>query len=580
MRYACDAMDVPTDNPPVKMSQPREGEVRTRFAPSPSGHLHVGGARTALFNWAYAKRHGGSFILRIEDTDVKRSFEAASVGFLENLRWLGIAWDEGPVLDDLGGGAYGPYFASQRLDVYHLYIEQLINAGRAYRAFETAEQLQAKRAQARAENRNYMYDRAALKLDRETADRYAAEARPYVVRFLTPDEGDAIVRDEVLGEVRTPTTEMDDFVILKADGYPTYHFAVVVDDALMGVTHVIRGQEHLNNSARHVLLQDALGFDRPVYAHLPLIFNPDGSKMSKRDKDKALRAEVRERGITEPPTHADGAHVIDPDTWSSWLENKDHQLDLEALERLANHLHVHLPEINVHDFRRNGYLPDVLVNYLALLGWSPGQDIEKFDQDFLVERFSLDRVQKSAAKFDREKLLAFNLNAIQDMPVEQFVEKVREHSRRYHPAFLDAMSEQQFRLFAEANQVRSKTLEDPFSSCRFFIVADEAIEYEDSKAVRKALQKGEPNGYAHLEGVLAVLKRLDDWSVEALKAAVEGYAEQHADGKLGKVAQPLRVAVTGGPISPAIFETLAILGRDSTINRIERCLAQRESVQT
>src|SRR5690606_30138318 len=216
--------------------------VRTRFAPSPSGHLHVGGARTALFCWAYARKHGGKFMLRIEDTDAKRSSDAASMAFLEDLKWLGIDWDEGPEYDGCGGGAHGPYFQSQRLDIYNRYIEQLIAEGKAYRAFETPEELDAQRQQARAEKRNYKYDRAALKLSPETVQRYLDEGRPHVVRFKLPDFETVTIHDEVRGDVTVTRNELDDFVIRKADGYPTYHFAVVVDDELMGVTHIIRAQ--------------------------------------------------------------------------------------------------------------------------------------------------------------------------------------------------------------------------------------------------------------------------------------------------------------------------------------------------
>ncbi|MCH8343225.1 MAG: glutamate--tRNA ligase [Planctomycetes bacterium] len=560
------------------MSESKSSIVRTRFAPSPSGHLHVGGARTALFCWAYAKAHGGSFILRIEDTDQKRSSDTATRALLDDLAWLGIRWDEGPAHDGCGPGEHGPYFASQRLDLYHRYIDILLEQGKAYRAFEGPEQLEAARAAARAQKRVYRYDRAALKLDRATIQRYLDEDRPHVVRFKAPDEQPVNVHDEVYGEVTVRPEEIDDFVILKGDGYPTYHFAVVVDDELMGVTHVIRGQEHLYNTAKHVLLQDALGFRRPVYAHLSLIFNPDGSKMSKRDKDKALRNAVRERGLERSPAmpHSSNEAVMSEEHWRSWLSNKDHPLELESAERLALALDIDLPEIDVKDFRRAGYLPEVMVNYLALLGWSPGGDIEKFDQQFLIEHFDLDRVLKSPARFDRDKLLAFNLDALQAMSTEQFIARLRQHGERYHPEYGRELSDEQFAMFAAANHQRSKTLDDPFRSGRFFIMSDDQIVYEQSKAVHKALETGEPNGYAHLEAVMPLLKELSEWMVETLERLLKRYADERADGKLAKVAQPLRIAVTGTTVSPAIFETLAILGRDAVLNRIERCLSNRK----
>ena len=553
------------------MSQANSKVLRTRFAPSPSGPLHVGGARTALFCWAYAKAHGGSFILRIEDTDQKRSSDAACQALMQDLRWLGIDWDEGPEYDGLGGGESGPYFCSKRLDIYHKYIEQLIDEGKAYRAFESPQKLQAARENAKRQKRNYRYDRASLNLDQATIQTYLDEARPYVVRIKLPEDESAVVHDVVRGEVTVDPQEMDDFVILKADGYPTYHFAVVIDDELMNITHIIRGQEHLNNTAKHVLLQDALGFNRPVFAHISLIFNPDGSKMSKRDKDKVLRSVVREKNIQSPPTSA-----VSDDTWRWWSQSKDHQLDLNDALKLADALSIDLPEVDVDDFRRSGYLPDVLVNYLALLGWSPGNDIEKFDRDFLVANFDLDRVIKSHAKFDREKLLAFNLDAIQAMSPPEFRDRWHAHLSAYHPQFIERLSDEQFEMLAAANQSRSKTLDDTVRSSEFFIMPDDAIEYEQTKFVRKALGNGDPNGYDHLAAIKPLLADLTEWTKEAIEQVVVHYAHEHADGKLGKVAQPLRIAVSGSTVSPAIFETLAILGRDAVVNRITRCLASRQ----
>jgi glutamyl-tRNA synthetase len=550
--------------------------VRTRFAPSPSGHLHVGGARTALFCWAYARKRGGRFMLRIEDTDQKRSSDAASIGFLKDLKWLGIDWDEGPEFEGCGGGAHGPYFQSQRLDIYTRCIDRLIASGRAYRAFETPEELEAARARAKAEGRAYRYDRAALRLDAATIERFVSEQRPHVVRFRIPDDVERTTfHDQVRGENTVERTELDDFVIRKADGFPMYNFAVVVDDEMMGVTHVIRAQEHLSNTIRHVLLQEALGFRRPVYAHLSVITNPDGSKMSKRDKDKALRAAVKARGLGAPPRGEGGAMTVDAQIWAWWLSDKDHQLDLDAAERLAAVLQVQLPEINVDDFRRAGYLPEVMVNYLSLLGWSPGDQIEKFDAAFLIERFDLDRVIKSPAKFDRAKLLAFNNDAIAAMPPEEFHQRFRRHCEVFHPEFTRKLTPDQFRALAIANQPRCKTLEDAARTSRFFILPDETIMYEDSKPVREAMLKGQPGGYDHLEAMLPVLETLSPWNEAALEAAIKTYAESAGGGNLGRVAQPLRIAVSGGVVSPAIYVTLAILGRETVLNRIRRCLSMR-----
>jgi len=547
--------------------------LRTRFAPSPTGHLHVGGARSALFCWAFARSHGddGRLLLRIEDTDQKRSSAEAGMGFLEDLDWLGIDWDEGPEHGDSGGGASGPYFQSQRLELYASHMQRLIDAGLAYRAFETADELNAARAEARRNKIAYKYDRAALKLDAATVNAWFEEGRAHVIRFKVPDAEAIVVHDEVLGDVCIEPGTLEDFVIRKADGFPTYHFAVVVDDELMGVTHVIRGQEHLANTPKHVLLQTALGFDHPAYAHVSLIFNPDGSKMSKRDKDKALRTYVREQGIDAPP---EGCGINAGD-WSVWVGDKTVQLSTAHAESLAQVLGIELPEINVADFRAAGYLPEVLLNYLALLGWSPGGDREQFDGDFLIANFSLDRIVKSPAKFDRAKLKAFNLDAIQAMSVESWVGLLRAFAERYEPAFLQAMTPEQFQTFAESNKERSKTLLEPFDSGRFFVLSDDAIIWADVKGVRKALVKGDVPGYDRLAGVRDVLVAVEPWTASALEQAVTVWAEAHCDGNLGKVAQPLRVAVSGGTISPPIFDTLAILGRDAVLARIERCLSNR-----
>jgi glutamyl-tRNA synthetase len=548
-----------------------DAPIRTRFAPSPSGHLHVGGARSALFCWAFAKGRDGRFLLRIEDTDQKRSSEAASTGILEDLAWLGIDWDEGPPWHGRGGGDRGPYYQSQRLDVYEPWLQQLLDSGQAYRAFETTEELEAARQRARAEKRAYRYDRGALQIDSETVDRWVAEGRPHVVRFKVPRDQAVVVQDAVLGEIRVEPGELEDFVIRKADGFPTYHFAVVVDDAMMGVSHVIRGQEHVANTSKHALLIDALGFSRPVWAHVSLIFNPDGSKMSKRDKDKTLRSAVKARGLASPPEGCD----IDERPWAAWLADTNSQLDTKATVALAEALGIELPEINVDDFRRAGYLPEVLVNYLSLLGWSPGEDREQFDRTFLAEHFGLDRIVKSPAKFDRAKLHAFNLDAIQAMDDEQFMVRLQAFCQDHEPEFLEAMSTHQFKLFALANKARSKTLREPIISGRFFVQADEEIQWPMTKAVRKALCKGEPNGFDRLAAIRDLLAAAEPWDRAHLEEIMTTWAQTNCQGNLGKIAQPIRVAVSGGPISPPIFDTLEILGKEAVVNRIDRCLAHR-----
>lgn len=321
------------------------------------------------------------------------------------------------------------------------------------------------------------------------------------------------------------------------------------------------------NTARHLRLQEALGFRRPVYAHLPLIFNPDGSKMSKRDKDKALRTAVKQRQLAAPPA------AVGVGAFASWLKDKDRQLEFEEANALSEALGVPLPEINVDDFRRSGYLPDVLCNYLALLGWNPGGDVEKFDKAFLVERFSFDRVMKGPAKFDRAKLLAFNHDAIQALSTEEFVRLFRAHCAEFHPEFIERLTPEHFDLLAAANHKRSKTLDDQVRSSRFFIDGDESITYDAAdKNLRKVMCAGEPTGRAHLEALLPILQGVSDWSVATLEQAISAYVQLHAGGNLGKVAQPLRIAISGTTISPAIYETLTILGCDATLRRMRRCI--------
>jgi glutamyl-tRNA synthetase len=402
---------------------------------------------------------------------------------------------------------------------------------------------------------------------------FIAEGRQPVVRFRAGEVA-VTIHDEVLGDATLPAGEVDDFVIRKKDGFPTYHFAVVVDDELMGVTHVLRAQEHFTNTAKHMLLQDALGFRRPVYGHLSIIKNPDDSKMSKRDKDKVLRKAVKERALTAPP-----AGTVTAEEWSRWLGDDNIQLELEGAIRLGEALKVQLPEINVDDFRRSGYLPEVLCNFLALNGWSPGHDIEKFDNEFLKQRFGLDRVMKTPAKFDRVKLLAFNTDAITGMPPDEFARRCREHARQFRAEFLARLDDTAFALLMRASQERSKTLDDPFKANGFLLAADDALAFSDDKNVRKALgigaspADGARSGLDHLRAMRAILAALPDWSQGAIEAAATAYAAEHAAAKIGAVAQPLRIGVSGSTVSPPIWDTLVLVGRMSALARIDRCLA-------
>ncbi len=550
----------------------------TRFAPSPSGHLHVGGARTALFSWAYAKGRGGTFVIRIEDTDQKRSSDAASVGFLKDLEWLGIRWDEGPEYrapdgTTVGGGPNGSYFQSERLAIYAKYTEQLVAQGNAYESWETPAELDAMRKEATARKEAFRY-RFPGEPTADARAAFVAEGRVPVIRFRTPQHAITIC-DEILGEATLPAGEVDDFVIRKKDGFPTYHFAVVVDDELMGVTHVMRAQEHFTNTAKHMVLQDALGFRRPSYGHLSIIKNPDDSKMSKRDKDKVLRKAVKERALFSPP-----AGTVSAVEWGAWINDDNVQLSLEGAIALAAALAVTLPEINVDDFRRSGYLPETICNFLALNGWSPGHDIEKFDNAFLLEKFSLDRVMKTPAKFDRAKLLAFNTDAINAMSRGDFLRRCAEHARQFRPEFVAGLGAARLELLMHASHERSKTLDDPFRSNGFLLVGDNALVFSDDKQVRKALglaaaaaSDGSRTGLDHLRAMRTLLAALPEWTHDALESAANAYAAEHAGGKIGSVAQPLRIGISGTTVSPPIWDTLVLVGRNSALARIDRCLA-------
>ncbi|MFG0283984.1 MAG: glutamate--tRNA ligase [Phycisphaerales bacterium JB039] len=574
--------------------------VITRFAPSPTGHLHIGGVRTALFCWAMARQagDGGRFLLRIEDTDQARSSEAATRGILEDLAWLGLAWDEGPEFVSGGrpvGGdprGVGPFFQAQRVALYQRYIDELIEKDLAYPAFETGEELAELREAAQVRKETFKYRRLDG-YDRKAALARVAAGEACVIRFRSP--GEAItVADQVLGDVTIGAEEQDDFVIRKADGFPTYHFAVVVDDELMGVTHILRGQEHLINTPRHVALQRALGFRTPQYAHLPLIFNPDGSKMSKRDKDKAVRGAWREatKGRSDEATkgvvdrvegivaEGTGGGALSAGEFEAWEKDKSRQLPADVTRALAGALGVELPEIDVEDFRRSGYVPSVILNYLALLGWNPGEkdaegrNIERFDMDYLVEKFGVERIGKSASKFDREKLLAFNADEIQNrMTDDQFLEALRPWLARYAPDLLERFDPPRLAMYIEAIRPRCRTLADAASADGpggFVLKADDAIEF-DEKAVDKFLRKGEPSGLSLLGELREVIAQVDPFEPEAIEAQIKTWCEGKSLG-MGKAAQPLRVAMTGSSASPGLGQTVALVGRAGAVARIERAM--------
>jgi glutamyl/glutaminyl-tRNA synthetase len=581
---------------------PSSPDVLTRFAPSPTGHLHIGGARTALFCWAFAKHYGGHFILRIEDTDQARSSDESARGIMEDMAWLGIEWDEGPELSwkgrTIGGDprGVGSFFQARRVPIYTKWVMHLVEQGKAYPAFEKSEELEAKRKVAVAAKQTYRYDRAALAEMPDIKDRLKRmeTGEPHVVRFFAPRE-EVVVHDQVLGDVKYAPGEMDDFVIRKADGFPTYHFAVVVDDETMGITHVLRAQEHLNNTPRHVALQKALGFKTPTYGHMPLIFNMDGSKMSKRDKAKVARKTVKDALAKDKALTPQGlaaAMRLDGKLFADFIAAENDSLDVA--QAVAAHFKINLPEVEVADFRANGYTPEAICNFVALLGWNPGlktadgKDLEKFDTKFLSEQFDLKRIGKTNSKFDRAKLLSFNSDAIGAMTEVLFVERWLEFLSEFEPTVhskVAGLSQEKLLLLARALKPRAKTFRDATRPIGFLFMADNAVDF-DPAAVEKNLKApvptsplagtaGTTTGLELLQGLRGVLADSPSFSPanpQALETAIATFAESKGV-KLGTAAQALRVALTGSGVSPALGDTLAILGQASVLTRLDRALA-------
>jgi glutamyl-tRNA synthetase len=540
--------------------------VRTRFAPSPTGSLHVGGARTALYCKLFAHKHGGRFVVRIEDTDRTRSTIEATRGIQRDLKWLGLRWDEGPGHDEVGD--YGPYFQSKRLEVYDRHVQQLLDKGQAYEAWESREELDAMRKEVEARKDTFRYHRRTYTA--EELDQFHEEGRSPVVRLVSPGT-DYVVRDLILGEVTVPGTDLDDIVIRKADGFPTYHFAVVIDDYLMEISLVLRGQEHLMNTAKHLILYQAFEWEPPEFAHLPLIFNPEGSKMSKRDKTRVARAAAHEeresRGRQGLPNArwrwlAEEANLSQDEVRTFMDEEHDRSSVANAIARV---LHVELPMIEVMDFRRRGFLPEALLNYLTLLGWSPGDDREVMTPGEVQEAFTLDRVTKTAARFDLEKLRWMNGEYMRHLPIERLQEALALYLEVTDSPMegIDAVGR---RKLLEMYRQRSPTFSETDRAARFFFEQPRAW---DRKACQKhLLRKG---GADRLRQARERLAAVSPWSLDTIEATLEQLREEMEVG-MGKLAQPLRVAVSGTSVSPPIYETLAFLTRDEVLARIDACL--------
>ncbi|MGE0392963.1 MAG: glutamate--tRNA ligase [Vicinamibacterales bacterium] len=471
---------------------------RVRFAPSPTGYLHVGGARTALFNWLYARRHGGTFILRIEDTDMERSSAEMITGILDGLRWLGIDWDEGPVV----GGPHAPYLQSERLDRYRAAADRLVETGHAYHCYCTPERLKAERERAEQAGAAWKYDRACLALSPERRAELEAAGAPCATRFKVP-AGVVGFDDQVHGRIEVDGATIEDFVILRSDRFPTYHLSVVVDDADMVMTHVVRGDDHISNTPKHILLFRALGAEPPIFAHVPLILGQDKKRLSKR------------HGAT-----------------------------------------------SVMEYERAGYLPEAMVNFLALLGWSPGGDRELMTRAELVEAFSLDGISGGNAVFNTEKLDWMNGQYIAQLPPARLVALLAPlfAAAGLTPAADAAWMARLVGLL----QPRAKRLGDFVEQARPFLV--EPVVYE-ADAEKKHLQT--PVAAAHTASLLTVLAGVDPFDEATLEAAIRQAAVDRGV-KAGELIHVARVAMTGRTTSPGIFEVLALLGRDRVVGRLRQ----------
>ena len=530
--------------------------VVTRFAPSPTGYLHVGGARTAMFNWLFAKSMGGKFILRIEDTDTKRNTPTAAQQVIDDLRWLGINWDEGPEV----GGPNGPYLQSERLDIYMKYIQQLLDEGKAYYCFDTPEELAQMRDLASKEKRSSIYPRPETFPTADDVEAARAEGRPITVRFAVPQDKPIVIQDIIRGDVTFAPEEIGDFIIQKSDGFPTYHMAVVIDDELMDVTHVIRGQEHLMNTPGHQTLQQALGFRVPQYAHMSVTVSDSGGKLSKRERPKTLKTAIK--AIQNPDLQAiANAGGISVDDLELFLKGKMVP-DMPAINEMAEMLGAHLPEINVVDFYENGYLPETMVNFLGMLGWSTSDDREVMALDEQIECFDIKRLAKSNSLFDRKKLMSFNTEHIRMVSPEKLLAHFKAYLQCCDSPLKDAPDELLSKLLTVTEGAR--TLAEIEAKTRFIVLPDDQIEY-DPKAVKKVLLKHDALN------ILAVVRdsliALDELTAESIEAALRKITEEKQVG-LGKVAQPLRVAICGNTVSPSIFDAVTILGMDKTAKRI------------
>ncbi|MEL6916146.1 MAG: glutamate--tRNA ligase [Bacteroidota bacterium] len=497
-------------------------KVRVRFAPSPTGPLHIGGLRTALFNYLFAKKHGGDFILRIEDTDQNRYVEGAEEYIIAALNWCKIPFNEGPGKER----GYGPYRQSERKKLYKKYAEELVSNGMAYYAFDTPEKLDFHRKDHEAKGKTFIYNWHnrlklvnSLSLDKDTVSAKLNAGEDYVIRFKTPQDKQLKLQDEIRGEIQIDTNILDDKVLFKSDGMPTYHLANIVDDHLMEISHVIRGEEWLPSLALHQQLYDAFGWEAPVFAHLPLIMKPTGKgKLSKRDSDK-------------------GGFPIFPLTWNDSL-----------------------------GYRETGYFPEAVINFLALLGWNPGTEKELFSLAELVNMYSLDRVNKSGARFDPEKTKWYNHKYLQQKSNAELAElflpvlqkKLSGSSTSHNLAYIEEV----ISLLKE----RATFVSDLWELGDYFFKPPNAF---TEKPVQKQWKEGTPKIMAEL---ISLLESIQDFTSENIETAVKQWM-QEKELSFGKVMAPLRLSLVGDLKGPHVFDILYLIGKEESIARIKRAIA-------
>lgn len=520
--------------------------VRTRFAPSPTGYLHIGGVRTALFNWLLAKQAGGQFILRIDDTDAERNVADALAPILNGFTWLGLDWDEGPSLDGTSSvGPYGPYFQSQRGDLYRAAAAQLLEGGFAYRDYARPEELQTQREAAEKAGKTFVYDRAWMADSDEQAAKYEAEGRTAVVRLKMPREGKCAFHDEVRGDVEFDWAAEQDHVVQRADGSCLYHLASVVDDHAMQITHVVRAVEHLSNTPRQIFIAQSLGYPLPVYAHLPFVAEPGGTaKLSKRKLDKYLK-------------NKDFASLFA--TGSKTAERIGMTVDQSTFNPVI-----------VDFYESIGFLPVGILNYLMLLGWSLDDSTEEFSVDQMVEHFTLARVNKAPASFDPQKLNAFQARWMAKLPTDEKVSLCEPFLIRAGLVgeYVDEATRERIRQVVEAANDRVKIASDILEFDDFF-VSDSQLVF-DEKAFQKRMKDDAP-AVELLKKFRAQLEMLEPFDVASTEACLKGFVESEAI-KFNQIIHALRISTTGKSAGFGMFDSMAILGKSSCLARIDRAL--------